>query len=83
MAEEKYLRQYEKSATGNYLLKQRGLLENQILDEMAMRGIPPAVLLDQAGYNPRDQHLYRDTPVGPVNPNLVLLNVLNRIRGLK
>ena len=32
MAEEKYLRQYEKSATGNYLLKQRGLLENVIGD---------------------------------------------------
>tara|TARA_Y100000004_G_C8874022_1_gene394579 strand:+ start:196 stop:636 length:441 start_codon:yes stop_codon:yes gene_type:complete len=32
MAEEKYLRQYEKSASGNYLLKQRGLLENVIGD---------------------------------------------------
>ena len=30
MAEEKYLRQYEKSAAGNYLLKQRGLLANVI-----------------------------------------------------
>jgi len=30
MAEEKYLRQYEKSASGNYLLKSRGILENVI-----------------------------------------------------
>ena len=30
MAEEKYLKQYEKSATGNYLLRSRGLLENTI-----------------------------------------------------
>tara|TARA_R110001606_G_C15048749_1_gene613264 strand:+ start:76 stop:552 length:477 start_codon:yes stop_codon:yes gene_type:complete len=27
MAEEKYLKQYEKSASGNYLLKSRGILE--------------------------------------------------------
>tara|TARA_R110001599_G_C11829740_1_gene618180 strand:- start:107 stop:550 length:444 start_codon:yes stop_codon:yes gene_type:complete len=30
MAEERYLKQYEKSATGNYLLKSRGILENTI-----------------------------------------------------
>ena len=30
MAEERYLRQYEKSDTGNYLLKSRGTLENII-----------------------------------------------------
>ena len=30
MAEEKYLKQYEKSATGNYLLRSRGTLENVI-----------------------------------------------------
>ena len=30
MAEEKYLRQYEKSASGNYLLKSRGTLVNVI-----------------------------------------------------
>tara|TARA_B110000902_G_scaffold257646_1_gene326127 strand:- start:32 stop:493 length:462 start_codon:yes stop_codon:yes gene_type:complete len=30
MAEEKYLKQYEKSATGNYLLRSRGTLKNII-----------------------------------------------------
>jgi len=30
MAEEKYLKQYEKSATGNYLLRSRGILANII-----------------------------------------------------
>jgi hypothetical protein len=30
MAEERYLKQYEKSATGNYLLRSRGTLENVI-----------------------------------------------------
>ena len=62
---------------------QRGLLEAQILDEMAMRGIPPAVTLDAAGYNPRDQHLYSNTPVGRVDPNVVLINILKRIRGMQ
>ena len=61
---------------------QRGLLEAQILDEMAMRGIPPTITLDAPGYMPRDQHLYANTPVGRVNPNVVLINILKRIRGM-
>jgi len=61
---------------------QRGFLEAQILDEMAMRGIPPTITLDAPGYMPRDQHLYANTPVGRVDPNVVLINILKRIRGM-
>ena len=62
---------------------QRGLLEAQILDEMAMQGIPPTAMLDAPGYMPRDQHLYTNTPVGRVDPNVVLINILKRIRGMQ
>lgn len=57
---------------------QRGLYEAEILDEMAMRGMPPTAMLDQPGYNPRDQHLYSDFPT---TPELVLRGVLERLRG--
>jgi len=60
---------------------QRGLLEAQILDEMAMRGIPPTGGLDAPGYNPRNQHLYNDTPIGRVDPRAVLGGILKRLRG--
>jgi len=35
MAEEKYLKQYEKSATGNYLLRSRGTLKNVLTTSVA------------------------------------------------